>query len=364
MKKLFVALAAIGLFFASCEQEPKYKLTGKITGQAEGKVYLSKVQDNDLVKVDSAQLQEGAFEFAGSVTSPELFFIQLDGKKETIQFFIENSNIDIKADVEKLQEAVITGSAEQAVYDGYVKSQKPFAEKNNTLRREFMAARGANDKAKMDSIRSAASEMQAEAEAAIDEFLTSNANSIASGYVKYRMTGNMKLEKMEEMYNALPENVKASVYGNLIKDKIDLQKSVAIGKPAPDFTLNTPEETPFSLSSLKGKVVVIDFWASWCGPCRAENPHMVELYKEVNEKGVEFLGVSLDDNKDNWLKAIEADGLIWKHVSDLKGWNSKASRMYGVTGIPATVLLDQNGVIVAKNLRSADLKVEIEKLLQ
>jgi thiol-disulfide isomerase/thioredoxin len=364
MKKLFIAITAIGLFFTSCNQGEQFKLTGNISGQAEGKVYLSKVQDNELVKIDSAQLQEGAFEFTGTVESPQRYFIQLEDKKEAIQFFVENSNIDIKADVEKLTEAVIVGSAEQDVYVAYQDSQKPFTEKNDAMYKDFMTARQAQDQAKMDSIRNEAMKLQEEKTAASKDFVANNSTSVVAGFISYRMMSGMEIDKMEELYNSLAENVQASTYGVKMKDKIDLLKNVAIGKPAPDFTLNTPEETPFSLSSLKGKIVVIDFWASWCGPCRRENPHMVELYKEVNEKGVEFLGVSLDKDKDKWLKAIEDDGLGWKHVSDLKYWNSEAAKLYGISGIPATVLVDQNGVIVAKNLRSAELKVEIEKLLQ
>lgn len=363
MKKLFIAISAIGLFFTSCNQGEQFKLTGNISGQTEGKVYLSKVQDNELVKIDSAELKEGVFEFVGTVASPQRYFIQLDGKKEAIQFFVENSNIEISADVEKLSEANVVGSAEQDVYTAYKESQKVFNEKYKTLRKEYMAARNAQDQVKMDSIIKVDEVMQVEIKEVTDEFLKNNANSVVSGFVKYRMTGGMDVAEMEEMYNAIPENVKASIYGVKIKDKIDLLNSVAIGKPAPDFTLDTPEGQPLSLSSFKGKVVVIDFWASWCGPCRRENPHMVELYNEVHDKGVEFLGVSLDKEKDKWLKAIEDDGLVWNHVSDLKFWNSKAAKMYGINGIPATVVIDKEGKIVAKKVFGADLKAAIEKAL-
>jgi thiol-disulfide isomerase/thioredoxin len=364
MKKLFVAITAIGLFFTSCNQGEQFKLTGNISGQKEGKVYLSKVQDNELVKIDSTELKEGVFEFVGKTASSEMYFIQLDDKKEAIQFFIENSNIEISADVEKLAEAKIVGSAEQDIFKAFQESEQVFDEKNQALYKEFMTARQAQDQAKVDSIRNIAMKMEEDKTNKNKEFIKNNSTSVVAAFLSYRMMSGMEIEKMEEMYNVLAENVKTSVYGEKMKSKIDLLKSVAVGKQAPDFTLNTPEETPLSLSSLKGKVVVIDFWASWCGPCRRENPHMVELYKDVNKKGVEFLGVSLDDNKDKWLKAIDDDGLLWKHVSDLKGWNSEAGKMYGINGIPATVLVDQNGVIVAKNLRSAELKVEIEKLLQ
>lgn len=197
------------------------------------------------------------------------------------------------------------------------------------------------------------------------EFVKANPNSVAAGFIAYRsFSYQLEGNELEEVYNTLGENVKTSVYGVRIKEKIDVLKSVAVGQPAPDFTLETPEGTPFSLSSLKGKVVVIDFWASWCGPCRRENPHMVEMYNEVHNKGVEFLGVSLDKDKENWLKAIEDDQLTWNHVSDLKYWNSEAAKLYGVNSIPATVLIDQNGTIVAKKLFGDELKAEIEKLIQ
>ena len=199
----------------------------------------------------------------------------------------------------------------------------------------------------------------------VKTFVKGNGNSVVAAVVSYRnLLSQLKVDEMEELYNAFGEDVKASSSALSIKSKIDILKNVAVGQPAPDFTLNTPEGTPLSLSSLKGKVVVIDFWAAWCGPCRRENPHMVELYKELSPKGVEFLGVSLDKKKDDWLKAIEKDGLIWKHVSDLKYWNSAAAKLYGINSIPATVLIDQNGTIVAKRVFGDDLKTEIEKLLK
>jgi len=198
----------------------------------------------------------------------------------------------------------------------------------------------------------------------VKAFVKENGNSVVAAVVSYRnLLNQLKVDEMEVLYNTFGEDVKASGSALAIKSKIDILKKVAIGQPAPDFTLDTPEGTPMSLSSLKGQVVVIDFWASWCGPCRRENPHMVELYNELHPKGVEFFGVSLDENKEKWLKAIEDDGLIWKHASDLKGWKSAASQLYGVNGIPCTYLIDQKGTIVAKKVFGDELKAEIEKLL-
>ena len=144
-----------------------------------------------------------------------------------------------------------------------------------------------------------------------------------------------------------------------LQQKVDMAASFVEGANAPDFTQNNPDGEPLSLSDLKGKVVLIDFWASWCGPCRKENPHVVRVYNKYKEKGFDILGVSLDRKKDNWIKAIEKDGLIWNHVSDLKGWQNTVAQAYSVTSIPHTVLLDREGKIIGRNLRGNELEKQL-----
>jgi len=180
-------------------------------------------------------------------------------------------------------------------------------------------------------------------------------------------------------YYGLPEeyflSINDSVLSSLIKiypsnglvisrkSDIDSKKSLAIGFPAPEITMSDPSGKMFSLSSLKGKVVLIDFWASWCRPCRMENPNVVRVYNAYKEYGFDILSVSLDQNKDAWLNAIEADGLTWHHVSDLKGWQSEAGKLYKVSSIPSTVLIDREGNIVAKNLRGPELEKKVKEVL-
>ncbi|MEM6965833.1 MAG: TlpA disulfide reductase family protein, partial [Bacteroidota bacterium] len=141
-------------------------------------------------------------------------------------------------------------------------------------------------------------------------------------------------------------------------------KSFMIGAVAPDFEQNTPEGNPMKLSDLRGKVVLVDFWASWCGPCRRENPNVVRLYNQYKDQGFEVLGVSLDKGKEKWLKAIEKDGLTWQHVSDLRGWGNTVAKQYSVRSIPHTLLLDQEGRILAKNLRGPELAKKLAEIFK
>ncbi|MEO0340395.1 MAG: TlpA disulfide reductase family protein, partial [Bacteroidota bacterium] len=147
-----------------------------------------------------------------------------------------------------------------------------------------------------------------------------------------------------------------------VQQKLTQLTQFEVGRVAPDFTQQTVEGADFKLSDLRGKYVLIDFWASWCGPCRRENPNVVRMYKQYNNKGFEILGVSLDRSKDRWVQAIEKDGLTWPHVSDLKGWSNAVAKKYGITSIPRTMLIDPEGKIVAKNLRGPSLEAKLVEL--
>jgi peroxiredoxin len=148
-----------------------------------------------------------------------------------------------------------------------------------------------------------------------------------------------------------------------VEQLLKMSSSFIPGGPAPDFTMNERDGHPVSLSDFRGKVMLVDFWASWCGPCRRENPHVVELYNHYHDKGFDVLGVSLDRTAEPWLQAIEKDGLVWHHVSDLQGWGNAAAKLYGVTSIPHTVLIDKEGNIIARNLRGDQLTAKLREVL-
>jgi len=365
MKKLLFAAVAISTLFASCNTKKTYELSGKLEGQPEGKIYLNIEQDRKLVKIDSADIVNGTFKFEGSVAVPDVCYLQVGDKRGAISVFLENAPISVEANMENLREAKITGSASQDVYSSFEASMAEFKTKQDPIIADYKKAMADKDEVAAEKAVKEYESIDSVKMVSVKTFIKDNSSSVAASVIAYRsLLSQADASEMEAIYNTFSDDVKASRSSIAIKSRLDILKSVAVGQPAPDFTLNTPEGTPMSLSSLKGKVVVIDFWASWCGPCRRANPHMVEIYNELSSMGVEFLGVSLDNDKAKWLKAIEDDGLIWKHVSDLKGWNSAAAKLYGVNAIPATVLIDQKGVIVAEKVSGDELKAQIEELLK
>ncbi len=159
---------------------------------------------------------------------------------------------------------------------------------------------------------------------------------------------NFRLGQLDSLYQLLDPSAKATYFGRQIQNTIEKTKLTSVGSPAPDFINNDVNGKPVSLSSFKGNYVLVDFWASWCGPCRRENPAVVKAYHRFHEKGFNIFGVSLDDTRSDWLAAIKKDGLDWTQVSDLKGWDADVVSLYGIKAIPMNFLLDKNGIIVAK----------------
>ena len=359
MRKLLLSIVAASMTLAACNAQSGYKVTGTVEGMPDGKAIIATVNGSSLDTLAKADVKNGSFEFTGNVSEPTGAYIMVIGQRGAIPFMLENANITVNAGQAGL---TVTGSEGQKIYDQFMAINTTTQQEAMKLQQEYQAANG--DQAKMQAVQEAYAKLMTDAQAKETELIKANPDSYVSTFVIVSSMGQMEYEQLKERYNLLGEKAKASEQGKAIAAQIAKLESTAIGQIAPNFTITTPEGESISLYDIKGKVKLIDFWASWCGPCRGENPHVVEIYKEYHPKGLEIFGVSLDNNKEAWVKAIADDGLVWKHGSDLKGWQSAPAQLYSVSGIPHTVLLDENNKIIAKNLRGDELKQKIAELLK
>ncbi len=359
MRKLLLSIVAASMTLAACNAQSGYKVTGTVEGMPDGKAIIATVNGSSLDTLAKADVKNGSFEFTGNVSEPTGAYIMVIGQRGAIPFMLENANITVNAGQAGL---TVTGSEGQKIYDQFMAINATAQQEAMKLQQEYQAANG--DQAKIQAIQEAYAKLMTDAQAKETELIKANPDSYVSTFVIVSGMGQMEYEQLKERYNLLGEKAKASAQGKAIAAQIAKLESTAIGQIAPNSTITTPEGESISLYDIKGKVKLIDFWASWCGPCRGENPHVVEIYKEYHPKGLEIFGVSLDNNKEAWVKAIADDGLVWKHGSDLKGWQSAPAQLYSVSGIPHTVLLDENNKIIAKNLRGDELKQKIAELLK
>lgn len=364
MKQLIYYFILTALI-AACTAEPHYVVTGKIDGADSIMFLLQKRERGQVVTIDSALARKGSFKMkGGAVKYPEMVLLAARNTRSRVQFYLENSQINITGKLDSLFDARVSGSKTQDEYTGFIKSNKPLNEKYSKLYEEYQAAQQSGDTAKVSQIEKQALEIENEITALQKDFVKNNPSSFVSPMILSGLSVSLDGAEIEGYINAMDTAVANTETVKTLKEKAEKMKAVAVGQKAPDFTLNDPEGKPVSLYSKVGaKLLLVDFWAAWCGPCRRENPNVVKVYKEFNKKGFDVFGVSLDQRRDDWVKAISDDKLTWTHVSDLQYWNSAAANLYAVSSIPANFLLDENGVIIAKNLREDALYNKVKEIL-
>jgi peroxiredoxin len=341
-------------------------INGNINGINKGTVILTYIVGST-VYTDTSLISHGTFSFKRNIPEPQEVLLSFynTGYNGTINFFVGNSDIRIEADTARLDQPVIKGSLAQDEFEDYQKSVSSIEVKSANLR---MAGTNIYLSGKMtetirDSLFKINDGLDSEKAVIIIAFVKAHSASVVSAWaICKNLLFEPKLDVLEPLFNTLSPSVQSGIYGKQINNAITLVKATGIGEPAIDFTQPDVNGVPVSLSSFKGKYVLVDFWASWCGPCRAENPNVVKAFNKYKNAGFDILGVSLDNDKAAWLKAIEKDHLTWTHVSDLKGWENAAAVAYGIKGIPFNVLLDKKGIIIAKNLRGADLEKKLGKI--
>jgi peroxiredoxin len=362
MKK-YAFILLIGAILASCTgNKDQFTIRGTITGVDTGMIYLQKFDVDQWVKVDSSKLEKGVFSFKGKIVQPEMWHIAMEEKQIMLPVFIESAKINVQIFVDSIDKSIITGSSTHDIYNQYLTLNETINNKMEVVYMEWKKAKETNDSATMKRTDSVSTELDKEMKKQLQDFAKTNSKTVVSPYLVMRNSWQFELADLEDVVSAMDTSLNESQYYQALQKRIAILKSVETGQVAPDFTMNDSTGAPIALSSLKGQVLLVDFWASWCSPCRAENPNLVKAFQAYNKKGFNILGCSFDQNREKWLKAIKDDKLTWTHVSDLKGWANAAGKLYGVNSIPANVLLDKDQVIIGRNLRGEELMKKLEEI--
>lgn len=371
MKKIFSILGAVAIL-ASCNDKAVdgYAISGKVQGVEDGtKVFLKKQVGMEYQSLDSTEVKAGKFEMKGLVDEIGLSALTFGSDEVNIPLVLENGKIIVDFNAANIEESKVSGTKNNDAFTSFNENMSKFRKDIQDFQQNanalFEEARNSNNSTAMDSLLAINDEKMENMNKYNKTFIKENNDSYIATLLLSQMTqgGAIQPEEAQELFSNLSEEAKTYQPSKELSEFLGSIAKVSVGSKAPDFSAPNPEGKEVSLKESLGKVTIIDFWASWCSPCRIENPNVVRIYNKYHDQGLNIIGVSLDRDADNWKQAIEKDQLTWTHISHLQYWNDPIAKEYSVRGIPATFILDENGVIVAKDLRGDDLEKKIAELL-
>ena len=345
----FILIIALGL--VSCSK-PSFKVNLQCQNGEDAMAYLSKVTIDDIIPIDSTSISNGQAKLKAPLSDvQDLYLLVIEGLRDYILFLPENKDVTIVADIDNPAATNVTASEAQALLNTF---NSQMSQKSEELYPAYLEAQNNNDESAAQSI--------------VDElnnfkfnFIKNNSNNFASLYILNDMKQDCPLDTLKALVSNFGDT--KSIYLDAINEYIDKQEKLEIGQPFIDFTLKTILGEDVKLSDIvsANKLTLVDFWASWCNPCRKENPNVLAAYNKYHKAGFDVLGVSVDQDDAEWMKAVRDDGLVWTQVRDA---DNSASDLYSIYYIPSNFLIDQNGTIIAKGLRGEDLEAKLDELLK
>ncbi len=363
MKKLVYLFAAGTMVLAACSNEPAYNIAGTIEGVADGEtVYLQEAKGRELVKLDSAIVTNGTFAFKGRQDAAVNRYVTYhnNDKRMMTDFFLENGNIVLTLG----EKSTVAGTPCNDAYQTFKTAQTALNDEMKAIYEKGKAEGLSEEEEK--ALEKQMEELDAKSTELIYNTIDANITNAVGIHLFPNNVYVFDLKQQKALAAKIPAEFLSNERIDKLLKRIEILEKTDVGQKFTDFSLPAPDGKMVKLSDFvsKNKYTLVDFWASWCGPCKREMPNVIAAYNEYHPKGFGIIGVSLDSDADKWKAAIKDWGMPWDHMSDVKGWQCEGAALYGVNSIPATVLIAQDGTIIARNLRGEAIKEKLAELLK